>query len=301
MHWFLFVFNITMEYHTKSIDDLHLLTIHVGLAIHNADWNWKEVSSPFTRLYYVTKGRARIVFPDRSLELIPDHLYLIPSFMLHSYECNGKFEHYYIHIYEDVQSNSSFLEDYIFPTEVFASDIDLYLCRRLCEINPTMKLQQSNPASYDNSLNLIHNIVRNKQRELCDRVESRGILYQLMARFLKNAHPKSVVDDDRILKSLVYIRKNIHCDIKIEELANLVCTSKDHFIRLFKKGTGITPVQYINKKKIEKAQLLLITEELPIKEIAFMLSYEDHSYFNRLFRKMVGMSPLEYRKNHMRR
>lgn len=48
---------------------------------------------------------------------------------------------------------------------------------------------------------------------------------------------------------------------------------------------GTTPLQYINQKKIEKAQLLLITEELAVKEIAFRLAFEDYSYFNRLFKK----------------
>ena len=42
----------------QSIDKLHLLILNVGLAIHNADWNWKNINSPFTRLYYVTEGTA---------------------------------------------------------------------------------------------------------------------------------------------------------------------------------------------------------------------------------------------------
>ena len=40
---------------TQSIDQLHLLILNVGLAIHNADWNWKNVSSPFARLYYIIR------------------------------------------------------------------------------------------------------------------------------------------------------------------------------------------------------------------------------------------------------
>lgn len=43
---------------TQSIDQLHLLILNVGLAIHNADWNWKNVSSPFTRLYYIMEGNC---------------------------------------------------------------------------------------------------------------------------------------------------------------------------------------------------------------------------------------------------
>ena len=262
----------------------------------NADWNWKQVSSPFTRLYYVTKGHARIVLPDRVQELTPGHLYLIPAFTTHSYECEGLFEHYYIHIYEDAQSDSGFLEDFIFPIEVPAKDIDLALFKRLCEINPTMRLPQSNPMSYDNNPMLLQSIAKNKQRILCDRVESRGILYQLTARFLKDAQPKSETGDDRIQKCLTYIRKNINQNIKIDTLAEIVCLSRDHLIRLFKKETGLTPVQYISNKKMEKAQLLLVSGNMSIKEIAFMLSYEDHSYFNRLFKKATGLSPMEYRR-----
>lgn len=275
---------------------MYFLTLNVGYAYQNADWNWKQVSSPFTRLYYVTKGHARIVLPDRVQELTPGHLYLIPAFTTHSNESDGVFEHYYIHIYEDAQSDSGFFEDFIFPIEVPAKDIDLALFKRLCEINPTMRLPQSNPMSYDNNPMLLQSIAKNKQRILCDRVESRGILYQLTARFLKDAQPKSETGEDRIQKCLTYIRKNINQNIKIDTLAEIVCLSRDHLIRLFKKETGLTPVQYISNKKMEKAQLLLVSGNMSIKEIAFMLSYEDHSYFNRLFKKATGLSPMEYRR-----
>lgn len=60
---------------TQSIDQLHLLILNVGLAIHNADWNWKNVSSPFTRLYYIMEGTAQIIFPDGMQELKPHHLF----------------------------------------------------------------------------------------------------------------------------------------------------------------------------------------------------------------------------------
>ena len=73
--------------------------------------------------------------------------------------------------------------------------------------------------------------------------------------------------------------------------------SKDHFIRLFRKEVGETPVQYINHKKIEQAQLLLLTQDCSVKEIAYSLSFTDNSYFNRLFRKITGISPSKYRES----
>ena len=283
---------------TQSIDQLHLLILNVGLAIHNADWNWRNVNSPFTRLYYVTEGAARILLPTGIQELKPDHLYLVPSFTTHSYLCDTHFVHYYLHIYEDHQSESSILEDFSFPTEIPAGDLELPLIKRLCGINPTMQLPQSDPTSYDNNPTLIKNIIKNKQRTFCDKVESRGIVYQLMARFLKDAQPKTEINDDRIQKVLSYIRKNIYKTIDIDSLAAISCLSKDHFIRLFKKETGITPLKYINQKKIEKAQLILITDSMPVKNISYLLAYEDHSYFNRLFKKLTGVTPQQYRDRY---
>ena len=283
---------------TQSIDQLHLLILNVGLAIHNADWNWRNVNSPFTRLYYVTEGAARILLPTGIQELKPDHLYLVPSFTTHSYLCDTHFVHYYLHIYEDHQSESSILEDFSFPTEIPAGDLELPLIKRLCGINPTMQLPQSDPTSYDNNPTLIKNIIKNKQRTFCDKVESRGIVYQLMARYLKDAQPKTEINDDRIQKVLSYIRKNIYKTIDIDSLAAISCLSKDHFIRLFKKEINNTPLQYINQKKIEKAQLILITDSMPVKNISYLLAYEDHSYFNRLFKKLTGVTPQQYRDRY---
>ena len=283
---------------TQSIDQLHLLILNVGLAIHNADWNWRNVNSPFTRLYYVTEGAARILLPTGIQELKPDHLYLVPSFTTHSYLCDTHFVHYYLHIYEDHQSESSILEDFSFPTEIPAGDLELPLIKRLCGINPTMQLPQSDPTSYDNNPTLIKNIIKNKQRTFCDKVESRGIVYQLMARFLKDAQPKTEINDDRIQKVLSYIRKNIYKTIDIDSLAAISCLSKYHFIRLLKKEINNTPLQYINQKKIEKAQLILITDSMPVKNISYLLAYEDHSYFNRLFKKLTGVTPQQYRDRY---
>lgn len=269
---------------TQSIDQLHLLILNVGLAIHNADWNWKNVSSPFTRLYYIMEGTAQIIFPDGMQELKPHHLYLVPSFTTHSYQCNSHFTHYYLHIYEDHQSESGILEDWNFPIEIPAGNLELPLIKRLCEINPTMQLPQSDPTSYDNNPTLIRNIIKNKQRTFCDKVESRGIVYQLIARFLKDAKPKVEVNDNRIQKVLSHIRKNIYKTVDIDSLAAISCLSKDHFIRLFKKKS--VPHRYnILIRKNRESPINSDYRGYSRKNIAYLLAYEDHSYFNRLFKK----------------
>ncbi len=280
------------------INKLHLLTLNVGLADHYSNWNWKNVHSPFARLYYVTEGTAQIEMPSGIYTLTPHHLYFIPAYTTHSYICKAPFSHYYIHIYEDLHSEMSILEQLDFPVEVKAERGDLELVKRLCYINPFLKLQQVDPRVYDNHQTMISNIEMNQRRSFCDKVESHGILYILMSRFLKYATPKAEVKDDRIQMSLAFIRKHIGSKLDIEKLADMAHMSKDHFIRMFKQETGETPNVFIIKRKLEKAELTLVTTSLPVKRIADSLGYDDYSYFNRLFKKNSGMTPLQYRERH---
>ena len=282
------------------IDKLHLLTLNVGLADHMADWNWKNVRSPFARLYYVTDGTAQVEMPSGVYTLIPNHLYFIPAYTMHSYICDAPFSHYYIHIYEDMHSDMSILDQWDYPVEVKAAPGDLELVRRLCFINPFLKLQQSDPEAYDNHQTLISNLELNQRRPFCDKVESRGILYILMSRFLKYATPKADVKDDRIHLTLAYIRKHIGDRLDIEQLAENACMSKDHFIRVFKHETGETPNAFITKRKLEKAELTLVTTNMAVNRIADALGYDDYSYFNRIFKKNSGMTPQQYRKSHFK-
>ena len=76
------------------VNDLQLMTINVGYACHQGDWNWTNVRSPFARLYYVTDGEAWIVkhavrSGDESvrIHLTPHHLYLIPPSIIIIYMC----------------------------------------------------------------------------------------------------------------------------------------------------------------------------------------------------------------------
>ncbi len=279
----------------NDIDQMHFLVLHIGEAHCRENWNYKNICSPFTRIYYVTDGHAQIALPDKTQDLYPDFMYIIPAFTPHSYICQEEFRHYYIHIYNE--SGHDILEDWILPTEIKAEKEILPRIKKLHELCPGMELVQTDPKYYDNNPSLNRNILKNKQRELYARVESRGIIYQLLARFLHQAQPKQYVRDERITKTLEYIRTNLNSHPDLDTLAAVSCLSKDHLIRLFKREIKMTPLAYINKKRIEKAQLRLVTETTPVKEIAYQLGFEDQTYFNRMFKKATGLTPMNYRKN----
>ena len=285
-----------------SVDNIRLFTLNVGHAEHLADWNWQHVRSPFARLYYVTEGKAKVILHGNDDELVrlrAGHLYFIPPFMEHTDICSEPFSHYYIHVYEDSLDGVNLLSDLEFPRELKAADGDLNLFETLANLNPFMRLEASDPSSYDNHRTLMRNMSVNLQRELYNKMESRGILYILLSRFLRYAQPKSKITDKRIGQSLVFIREHITERISMDMLAEQACMSKDHFIRRFKSETGVTPNAYITQRKIERAELLLITTDLPVKEIADSLDFSDHAYFNRVFKNSIGCSPRQYRMQHI--
>ena len=92
---------------------------------------------------------------------------------------------------------------------------------------------------------------------------------------------------------------NINSRIEISKLADMACMSKDHFTRMFRRETGETPNQYIILRKMEKAELLIVTTDMSVKSVANALGYDDSSYFNRLFRKQTGVTPQQYRESQI--
>lgn len=128
-------------------------------------------------------------------------------------------------------------------------------------------------------------------------IETQGILSQLISRFLARRTEKLESKDLRINIALQYIHENIHNNIQLDNLSDLLHISNDHFIRIFKSEMKYTPLKYITMKKIEKAQLLLLTTNLSVKNIAYELSYDNISYFTRLFKSYTNKTPVEYRSN----
>ena len=84
----------------------------------------------------------------------------------------------------------------------------------------------------------------------------------------------------------------------VEQMAAAVHLSKCHFVRKFRKTTGITPWRLIIQRRVSEAKELLTSTELSIKEIATQIGVLDANYFSRLFRKEAGLSATEYRKLH---
>ncbi|MDR0866148.1 MAG: AraC family transcriptional regulator, partial [Candidatus Symbiothrix sp.] len=176
--------------------------------------------------------------------------------------------------------------------------LDVLLVKRLLTINPGIELKHSNPKVYDNFSTLTQSIAKNNQKSFFFRLETNSILTLLFSRFLDKATLKQEITDKRIKKALRYIRENIDKNLHINDLADICSLNHDHFTRLFKKEMQCTPMQYITRKKIEKAQLILVAREESIKDIAYTLSFYDVAHFHRSFKRVAGTSPLAYKNQY---
>jgi len=98
-----------------------------------------------------------------------------------------------------------------------------------------------------------------------------------------------------IIKSIEYIKNHYNSEITLEEVAGYICVSSYYFSKIFKEVTGKNYVDYITELRIEKAKEMLKSGELSIKDICFEVGYNDPNYFSRVFKKVEGVTPSEFK------
>ncbi len=271
--------------------------LNVGYATVGDNWNWKDVDSPFTRIFCVTEGRAWIIMNNTKVELHTGQLYLVPAYTRHSYYCENPFSHYYIIIYESVRSGSIF-DRYRLPESIESTGRDIELFRELCQRYPRWQLAAFNPKSYESKNSIADSYRRFNELDDAEKMYIRGAVLLMLSRFVAQGTPRPISTDRRIENVVTYIDEHLDSVITLDTLAEIACVSKAYLIRMFSLGFGLTPIAYINRRRVEKAQLMLQTTSMSVKEIAYTLGFTDNSYFNRLFKKHTGLTPMNYRQSN---
>lgn len=85
-------------------------------------------------------------------------------------------------------------------------------------------------------------------------------------------------------------------DWELEDLLQIAHMSRSNLMRVFRKATGQTPIEYLTRLRIQRAMEMLRNTDLPITEIAFKIGFRDSNYFTRQFRNITGLTPSSYRK-----
>jgi AraC family transcriptional regulator len=158
----------------------------------------------------------------------------------------------------------------------------------------------------DEVVNRFINTIRSENKMSRIRLDEQ--LYQLLDHLLqKQGHLDAVKQNIPVLKSSTreeiikrlllstdFIYTYYHLDLSLEELAQISCMSKFHFLRLFKVAFQKTPHQFITEIRLKRAKELLKARELNVHQIATRIGFENASSFSRLFYNQVGVYPTQF-------
>lgn len=106
--------------------------------------------------------------------------------------------------------------------------------------------------------------------------------------------------DEPIKKAQIFIERNVGTKITVDQLSEMFAISRRNFERRFKKATSNTPVEYLQRVKIEAAKKSLESGRENVNEVMYSVGYSDHKAFRTIFKKITGLSPIEYRNKYNR-
>lgn len=137
---------------------------------------------------------------------------------------------------------------------------------------------------------------KNKEEDKRNRYEESAEIYDFLMCLLEMTENMKKRPSDAFVQAAEYIDRNFTENISIQKLAESLHVSQGYLNRLFRNGMGVSPVKYIMMKRIEYACYLLRTTELSCEKISRMAGMYDNAHFYRVFRRVMKMTPVEYRK-----
>ena len=230
-------------------------------------------------LIYCLSGKGEIWLNNNLHELSADHYFIIPAGMPHSYRSDERdpWSIYWIH---------------------FAGKKAACYSRFACQAQSIERIKASR---INDRLDLFSEIFRNLDRGFSlEALEYVNLsLPHLLASFTHLNQFRLVKEpgeNDPVTQSINFMLDHLTRKLKLEEIAAETGLSVSHFSRIFRTRTGHSPIDYFIQLKVQRACRLLDNSGWMIADVARELGFDDQFYFSRVFRKVMGMSPAEYRK-----
>lgn len=122
-------------------------------------------------------------------------------------------------------------------------------------------------------------------------------MLQTEARALLMGRSEELASSHGLAAAVTYVHRHLDRHISIEELAGAACMSKSTFYRYFRNEFGVTPLQYVNHQRMERARSLLRSHERTVTDVSYALGFSCISHFIDMFKKHAGKTPKSYQQN----
>ncbi len=230
-------------------------------------------------LIYCVDGKGEISL-NKTLHTVPaDHFFIIPAGMSHAYHSDEQnpWSIYWIH---------------------FSGLKSINYSRFACQPLP---IERSKTSRINDRIDLFSEIFRNLDRGFSiETLEYVNLcLPHLLASFTHLSQFRLIKESgekDPVAQSINFMLESLTKKLKLDEIAAETSLSASHFSRLFVNRTGHSPIDYFIQLKIQRACRLLDNSGWMIADVAREMGFDDQFYFSKVFRKVMGMSPGEYRK-----
>lgn len=257
--------------------------VHLSMASYtkvNMKWRHMNMVPDFNRLYYIVEGEGGLIIDGETYYPRPGQLFVMPSGVKQSYfvTTENTFGKYWCHFTAKIGDTD------LFRLTGMPYFIDVADRERLSRL-------------------FVQLIEHYNSDEFSAVLMQKAVLLEIVSFFIDGAMQKQElfrpVKQDRGLENLnsvlKYIEQHLHENVTVQQLADLVHFHPNYLIRQFHELVGSSPIQYIQRLKMDTAKTWLTTADEPVSDIASKVGMELY-YFSRIFKKHTGLSPTEYRQ-----
>lgn len=270
--------HVTYKVNENTSKKMPVKLIYISRSEYDQDWCSLPHSHHFTEIFYIVKGKGSFVLADCNIHVKENDLVILNPFVDHT-------------------ESSSFND----PMEYIALGVEGLSFFDVAQSfsKNQLYIYQGNRQEILFYLNKIMSEMQHKEND-CELI-CQNLLEILMIKLqreknfkLKQVYSKRVNKDIAFICQ--YLKHNHRKKITLHDLAKKRHMNKYYLAHSFKKEMGISPIDYLNKVRINQSKLLLETTDFKISEIAEMTGFSSQSFFSQSFKKITKQTPSKYRK-----
>ena len=267
--------NERILFNKNIFDTIMMKCLLRGYNVCAPDWGETDCIYGYYKFYYFQDGEATIIIHGDTYYPKPGELYMIPANTKHTYLHNPL---------------KPVLKYWCHFDLTFIGEQKLVYCKETLKCSPPKELVIP---LFDSLVNL------DSSSNLLDILSEKAILIELFRIFLEHINVQKLIpqnSDDFVIKIDDFIIQNLQSVITLKDMADIVHLHPNYFIQYFKRYFPISPMQYVNTIRLEKATQLFVSQpDLSIEQVAYLMGFKDYRYFGRAFKKRYGMPPSAYK------
>ncbi|QJD87668.1 AraC family transcriptional regulator [Cohnella herbarum] len=241
---------------------------------------WKELDyiPAYNKFYWIREGEGWLKINGKEYSPLPGQLCLMPAHVEQSYSVvnDNTYRKYWCHFTASVGELDLFQWlDVPYCVDIRNNEQLTGLFQELAELHMS--------------------------EAFISRIREKAVLLEIIAVFLTEAEGNirvvtgRLADMERLNRIEQFVGDHLSEPVTLEQIAKSIHLHPNYVVRYFNKHFGVSPLKYLNRKRMQKAKELLGSTSLTVKEVAERVGYPDTTHFAKAFRKESSCSPTEYR------